>query len=134
MVNVDLVINIIQKLDMLNWQFYIQFKFFDEVVDLCKNYDEMLKCILVIMLVFNKNLKKMVLGYGVCIDFIYKIVKFYVGMDFFVNIGIFVYVMGDGMVVKVGWEIGYGNLIQVDYGFGYVIWYVYLSKYKVCLG
>ena len=28
-------------------------------------------------------------------------------------------------------ETGYGNLIQVDHGFGYVTWYAHLSKYKV---
>ena len=45
MANADLVINTTQKLDMLNRQLYIQSKSFDEVVDLCKNHDEMLKCI-----------------------------------------------------------------------------------------
>ena len=49
MANADLVINTTQKLDMLNRQLYIQSKSFDEVVDLCKNHDEMLKCIPAIM-------------------------------------------------------------------------------------
>ena len=52
-------------------------------------------------------------------------------MDFSANIGTPVYATGDGTVVKAGWETGYGNLIQVDHGFGYVTWYAHLSKYKV---
>ena len=49
MANADLVINTTQKLDMLNRQLYIQSKSFDEVVDLLKDHDEMLKCIPAIM-------------------------------------------------------------------------------------
>lgn len=131
MANADLVINTTQKLDMLNRQLYIQSKSFDEVVDLCKNHDEMLKCIPAIMPVSNKNLKKTASGYGVRIDSIYKTAKFHAGMDFSANIGTPVYATGDGTVVKAGWETGYGNLIQVDHGFGYVTWYAHLSKYKV---
>ena len=86
---------------MLNRQLYIQSKSFDEVVDLCKGHDEMLKCIPAIMPVSNKDLKKTASGYGTRIDPIYNTPKFH------------------------------GNLIQVDHGFGYVTWYAHLSKYKV---
>ena len=102
MANADLVINTTQKLDMLNRQLYIQSKSFDDVVAMCKNHDP-----------------------------IYKTAKFHAGMDFSANIGTPVYATGDGTVVKAGWETGYGNLIQVDHGFGYVTWYAHLSKYKV---
>ena len=119
------------RYEQLNRQLYIQSKSFDEVVDLCKNHDEMLKCIPAIMPVSNKNLKKTASGYGVRIDPIYKTAKFHAGMDFSANIGTPVYATGDGTVVKAGWETGYGNLIQVDHGFGYVTWYAHLSKYKV---
>ena len=37
----------------------------------------------------------------------------------------------DEFKMQAGWETGYGNLIQVDHGFGYVTWYAHLSKYKV---
>ena len=105
MANADLVINTTQKLDMLNRQLYIQSKSFDEVVDLCKNHDEMLKCIPAIMPVSNKNLKKTASGYGVRIDPIYKTAKFHAGMDFSANIGTPVYATGDGTVVKAGGNV-----------------------------
>ena len=91
----------------------------------------MLKCIPAIMPVSNKDLKKTASGYGTRIDPIYNTPKFHAGMDFSANIGTPVYATGDGKVIKAGWEPGYGNLIQVDHGFGYVTWYAHLSKYKV---
>ena len=131
MANAELVMNTTQKMDMLNRQLYIQSKSFDEVVDLCKGHDEMLKCIPAIMPVSNKDLKKTASGYGTRIDPIYNTPKFHAGMDLSANIGTPVYATGDGKVIKAGWETGYGNLIQVDHGFGYVTWYAHLSKYKV---
>lgn len=132
--NADLVVNTTQKMDVLNRQLYIQSKSFDEVVDLCKNHDEMLKCIPAIQPVSNKNLKQTASGYGYRIDPIYKTTKFHAGMDFSANIGTPVYATGDGRVVKAGWESGYGKLIKVDHGFGYVTWYAHLNNYKVRVG
>ncbi len=45
MANAKLVMNTTQKLDVLSKRLYIQSKSFDDVVDMCKNHDEMLKCI-----------------------------------------------------------------------------------------
>ena len=134
MANADLVVNTTQKMDMLNRQLYIQSKSFDEVVDLFKNHDEMLKCIPAIQPVANKNLKQTASGYGTRIDPIYKTVKFHSGMDFSANIGTPVYATGDGRVVKVGWESGYGKLIKIDHGFGYMTWYAHLNDYNVRVG
>ena len=131
MANADLVINTTQKLDMLNRQLYIQSKSFDEVVDLCKSHDEMLKCIPAIQPVSNKDLKKTASGYGVRIDPIHKTTKFHAGMDFSASPGTPVYATGDGVVVKAGWETGYGNTIEVNHGFGYLTRYAHLSAYKV---
>ena len=43
--NAKLVVNTTQKLDVLSKRLYIQSKSFDDVIDMCKNHDEMLKCI-----------------------------------------------------------------------------------------
>ncbi len=134
MANSELVINTTSKLDMLDRQLYIQSKSFDEVVDLCKNHDEMLQSIPAIQPVSNKNLKQTASGYGLRIDPIYKTTKFHSGMDFSANIGTPVYATGDGTVVKAGWESGYGNMIQINHGYGYVTRYAHLSSYKVKRG
>lgn len=132
--NADLVVNTTQKMDQLNRQLYIQSKSFDEVVDLCKKHDEMLKCIPAIQPVSNKDLKQTASGYGMRIDPIYKTTKFHAGMDFSANTGTPIYATGNGTVVKAGWESAYGNLIKIDHGFGYVTWYAHLSKIRVRAG
>ena len=134
MANSDLVVNTTQKMDMLNRQLYIQSKSFDEVVDLFKNHDEMLKCIPAIQPVANKNLKYTASGYGMRIDPIYKTAKFHNGMDFSANIGTPVYATGDGVIKKAGWQSGYGKIIVVNHGFGYETWYAHLNKYNVRVG
>ena len=134
MANSDLVVSTTQKMDMLNRQLYIQSKSFDEVVDLFKNHDEMLKCIPAIQPVANKNLKYTASGYGMRIDPIYKTAKFHNGMDFSANIGTPVYATGDGVIMKAGWQSGYGKIIVVSHGFGYETWYAHLNKYYVRVG
>ena len=91
----------------------------------------MLKCIPAIQPVSNKDLKKTASGYGVRIDPIYKTTMFHAGMDFSASPGTPVYATGDGVVVKAGWETGYGNTIEVNHGFGYLTRYAHLSAYKV---
>ena len=64
MANSDLVVNTTQKMDMLTKQLYIQSSSFDDVVEMCKNHDEMLRCIPAIQPISNKDLRKTASGYG----------------------------------------------------------------------
>lgn len=134
MANADLVINTTQKMDLLNRQLYIQSKSFDEVVNMCKTHDEMLKSIPAIQPVSNKDLRQTASGYGTRIDPIYGTTKFHSGMDFSAPSGTDVYATGDGVVIKSGWETGYGNTIEIDHGFGYMTRYAHLKDYKVKKG
>ena len=134
MANSDLVVNTTQKMDMLTKQLYIQSRSFDDVVEMCKNHDEMLRCIPAIQPISNKDLRKTASGYGTRIDPIYGTTKFHAGMDFSAHPGTEVYATGDGTVVKMGWETGYGNLIIVDHGFGYQTWYAHLQGFRTKLG
>ena len=131
MANAKLVVNTTQKMDVLTRQLYVQSKSFDEVVDLCKQHDEMIQCVPAIQPVSNKNLKQTASGYGTRIDPIYKTVKFHAGMDFSANIGTPVYATGNGTVKTAGWEGLYGKCITIDHGFGYVTRYAHLNKIDV---
>ena len=115
MANSDLVINTTQKMDMISKQLYIQSRLFDDVVEMCKNHDEMLRRIPAIQPVSNKDLRKTASGYGTRIDPIYGTSKFHEGMDFRPQ-GTDVYATGDGTVVQMGWQSGYGNRIVIDHG------------------
>ncbi len=134
MANAELVVNTTQKMDVLAKQLYIQSKSFDEVVELCKNNDEMLRCIPAIQPVANKDLKRTASGFGMRIDPIYKTSKFHSGMDFSANTGAPVYATGDGTVVSAKWETGYGRCIEIDHGFGYRTIYAHLHKMNVRCG
>lgn len=134
MANADLVVNTTQKMDMLDRQLYIQSQSFDEVVALCKEHDDMLKCIPAIQPVSNKDLKKTASGYGVRVDPIYKTTKFHEGMDFSANIGTPIYATGNGTVTKVGWQSGYGRVVVINHGYGYETLYAHMNKINVRVG
>ena len=134
MADAELVVNTTQKMDLLTKQLYIQSRSFDDVVKLCRQHDEMLRCIPAIQPISNKDLKRTASGYGRRVDPIYGTVKFHEGMDFSANIGTEVYATGDGTVVSVGWESGYGKTIVIDHGFGYVTRYAHLQDYRTRKG
>lgn len=134
MADAELVVNTTQKLDMLYKQLYLQSRSFDEVVEMCRQHDEMLHCIPAIQPVSNKDLKQTASGYGTRIDPIYGTTRFHAGMDFSAAPGTDVYATGDGTVVKMGWQTGYGNVIIIDHGFGYETWYAHLQDFRTKLG
>ncbi|MBW9203238.1 M23 family metallopeptidase [Bacteroidales bacterium SW292] len=134
MADAELVVNTTQKLDVLYRQLYLQSRSFDEVVEMCRQHDEMLRCIPAIQPVSNKDLKQTASGYGTRVDPIYGTTRFHAGMDFSANPGTDVYATGDGTVVKMGWQTGYGNVIIIDHGFGYETWYAHLQEFRTKLG
>ncbi|OUP07267.1 peptidase M23 [Mediterranea sp. An20] len=134
MADAELVVNTTQKLDVLYRQLYLQSRSFDEVVEMCRQHDEMLRCIPAIQPVSNKDLKQTASGYGTRVDPIYGTTRFHAGMDFSANLGTDVYATGDGTVVKMGWQTGYGNVIIIDHGFGYETWYAHLQEFRTKLG
>ena len=134
MADAELVINTTRQLDLLTKQLYIQSRSFDDVVQMCREHDEMLRCIPAIQPVSNKDLKRTASGYGTRIDPIYGTPRFHSGMDFAAPLGTDVYATGDGKVIKVGWQTGYGKTIIIDHGYGYQTWYAHLSDYHTKVG
>ena len=134
MANSELVVHTTQKMDMLTKQLYIQSRSFDDVARMCKQHDEMLRCIPAIQPISNKDLKQTASGYGTRVDPIYGTTKFHSGMDFSAHPGTDVYATGNGTVVKMGWQTGYGNTIIIDHGFGYQTWYAHLQDFRTKLG
>ena len=70
-------------------------------------------------------------GYGRRVDPVYGTIKMHEGMDFACDIGTPVYATGDGTVVSAEWNSGYGNLIEINHGYGYTTRYAHLSKIDV---
>ncbi|MBR6539135.1 MAG: M23 family metallopeptidase [Bacteroides sp.] len=134
MANAEMVIETTRKLDVLDKQLYLQSTSFDQVVEMCRNQEEMLKCIPAIQPVANKDLKRMASGYGTRIDPIYGTTRFHEGMDFSAPTGTDIYATGDGVVVKMGWQTGYGNTIVIDHGFGYQTLYAHMKEFRTQRG
>ncbi len=65
---------------------------------------------------------------------ILKIRRMHNGIDILVNTGSPVYSTGDGIVSFVGRRGGYGKVVEIDHGFGYMTLYAHLSKYLVRKG
>lgn len=133
--NSELVINTAKKLDAAMKRLYVQSKSFDEIIDLTKRKEEMLRCIPAIQPLSNKDLRRTASGYGWRTDPIYKTRRFHEGLDFSAPTGTEIYATGDGVVTIVqASTIGYGRHIKVDHGFGYLTVYAHLDKFNVKQG
>ena len=131
MSNADLVVNTSQKVDLLSKKLYMQTRSFNEVVELSREQEDRLACIPAIQPVSNKDLKRTASGYGYRNDPIYHVRRFHHGMDFACDTGTPVYATGNGKVVYAKWQTGYGNLVEIDHGYGYKTRYAHLSKILV---
>jgi murein DD-endopeptidase MepM/ murein hydrolase activator NlpD len=101
------------------------------VIELSREQEEKLACLPAIQPVSNKDLKRTASGYGYRNDPIYHVRRFHHGMDFTCDTGTPVYATGNGTVVYAKWKTGYGNLVEIDHGYGYKTRYAHLSKILV---
>lgn len=124
-----------EKVDIIAKQTAIQSRSLDDIIGLAKGKEKLLAAIPAIQPVKNESLKHMASGYGYRSDPFTKIKKFHAGMDFSVNIGTPIYATGDGRVTRANNQLsGYGNLIEIEHGYGYQTRYAHLSKYNVTQG
>ncbi|NND95543.1 MAG: M23 family metallopeptidase [Flavobacteriales bacterium] len=131
----DVTVETNRKLDELSKRMVVQSESLDEIVELAKNKEDLLRSIPAIQPVANKDLTRMASGYGMRIDPHYKVPKMHQGMDFTAPTGTPIYATGDGVVSRAdNKSSGYGNHIRIDHGFGYVTLYAHLSQYKVRKG
>ncbi len=130
--NSDLLTEASRKMDQLAARTVVQSQSFDEVFNLARNKDKMLKAIPAIQPVANKDLKKISSFFGYRVHPIFKRVMFHDGLDFTAPTGTKVYATGDGVVVEAKHaRYGYGNTIIIDHGFGYKTVYAHLQSFKV---
>lgn len=123
-----------QKLNMLERELVVQSRSFDQLRTLALNSSERMRHVPAIQPVSELSLKQMASGYGRRVDPIYGTVKMHEGMDFACDIGTDVYATGDGTVVTSDWASGYGNVVEIDHGYGYMTRYAHLSKTAVKAG
>lgn len=130
--NSDLVVETTSRLDKIRKRIYLQSKSFDELIQLAKRKEDMLKSVPAILPIANEDLTRTASGYGLRVHPIYKIIKFHSGMDFTAPAGTDVYATGDGVIASVqSSQRGLGKNIIIDHGFGYMSIYAHLSNFNV---
>lgn len=127
----QLVRTVTDGIDRLDNMIYHQIKSFDYLRRQALESTDRISHIPAIQPVAEKDLRQMASGYGYRRDPVYGTTKFHEGMDFSAPIGTAVHATGNGRVISAGWNSGYGNLIEVDHGYGYVTRYAHLSKILV---
>ena len=133
--NSDLLIETVTKLDQLAWKTYIQSKSFDEVIDLAKSKEKMIQSIPAIQPVGVRDLNRISAYFGPRNDPFTRERRFHHGIDFVGPEGVPIYSSGKGRVVRAEYSLfGYGNLVEVDHGFGYRTRYAHLKNISVSIG
>jgi murein DD-endopeptidase MepM/ murein hydrolase activator NlpD len=131
----DLLKTIHRKMDILYKKAYIQSKSFDRVGELAANKVLMQQSMPVSAPI---DLTKVRLSsvFGVRRDPFFGYFRLHEGIDLSGSVGLPIYATGDGTVLRSTFAgaFGYGYLVEISHGFGYVTRYAHLSKMHVVEG
>jgi murein DD-endopeptidase MepM/ murein hydrolase activator NlpD len=132
--NSALLMNTYRQLDILHKKAYIQSKSFDKIGELAANKILMQQSMPISAPTdLSKIRLSSVLGYRR--DPVWGGVRFHAGIDLSGDIGLPIYAAGDGVVIRATFNGGgYGNLVEIDHGFGYTTRYAHLSVIGVVEG
>jgi murein DD-endopeptidase MepM/ murein hydrolase activator NlpD len=131
----DLIVNDLQKIDVLKKRMYIQTKSYDEIVELAKNKEDFLAALPAIQPVSNEELKRLSSGFGYRIDPYLKTRRKHTGVDFSLEVGNPVHATGDGKIKYTKSSLsGYGKQVHIDHDFGFQTKYGHLDKILVKKG
>ncbi|PID93120.1 MAG: peptidase M23 [Bacteroidetes bacterium] len=133
--NSPTIISTTWRMDQLFNRLYAQSKSFNEVFEIAKKKEEMLRCIPAIQPIRDIDLKRISSYFGYRPDPYYKVRKFHKGIDFSAPTGKEVVATGDAKVVEVKRSRrGYGNILVLDHGYAYQTVYAHLNEFKVRKG
>lgn len=124
--------NIAGQLNNINARVAYQFKSYEVISKLIKNQDAKLASIPAIQPVSNKQLTRIASGFGMRIDPVYGTPKMHKGLDFTAPQGTPIYATGDGKVsLAERADVGFGNHVVINHGYGYETLYGHMVKIKV---
>ena len=135
LVNEDMIIGALSKVDKIKRQMYIQTKSYDEILQMARNKSKLLAATPAIQPISNKELTRLASGFGMRIHPIYKVKIMHFGVDFSAPRNTPIYATGDGVVEKVVRNFGgYGKEIIINHGFGYKTRYAHMEDFSVKVG
>ncbi len=122
------------KLDVLSKQIIVQSKSFNDVKKLVINKEKMLASIPSIQPIAVKDLTRFGSPFGMRFHPILHISRMHAGVDLTAPTGTPIYATGNGVVAVSGVQSGYGNVVKINHGFGYMTVYGHCSKLLVQAG
>jgi Peptidase family M23 len=130
----ELIVSTYQEVDKLKRQLYIQMKSYDDIEKMAANKAKMLIAIPSIQPIANKELIRLASGFGMRMHPILKVRRPHNGIDFSADPGTPIYATGDATVKRAGMTGTFGNMVELDHGFGYETRYAHMSKINVSVG
>ena len=127
----DLMVDLKQRAEKLKRKMVIQSKSLDTIINLASEKENMLASIPSIKPISNDKLKrnvKLLSGFGMRIHPIYKVPKFHYGIDFTAPSGTEILATGDGVISRAGFSPSFGNVVEIDHGYGYRTRYAHMKK------
>lgn len=133
--NADYLITTRNRLDILTKKAYVQSLSFDDIQALSARAGDMANCVPSIYPVVPTKNMQQTSPFGYRSDPINGGAKFHSGIDIGGPAGTDIFCTGDGVVVRVDYNYyGYGIVVDVDHGFGYVTRYGHLLSASVMEG
>ncbi len=130
--NSDLLNSTIQKTDILSKVMLVQSESYNELFDLVKNTEKLASCIPAIQPIALDDLTRFGSSFGMRFHPILKIWRMHDGVDLTAPRGTKIHAAGDGIVFRASNSHGgYGNVVKINHGFGYVTVYAHMSKILV---
>lgn len=123
-----------RSLDRLTRKIYYASLSLDDTQDMAENKEEFSAVIPAIWPIDRTKLRSVSSLYGMRMHPRYGTWRMHEGIDLAAPIGTTVYATGNAVVVRAGWQNGYGNLVELNHGFGYKTRYGHLTEMYVCEG
>lgn len=123
-----------QHVDQLKRALHVQSKSYDELEQMARKREQRLAAIPAIQPLHTRSLRQISSGFGMRIHPIHKVHKMHSGIDIVAPRGTPVHATGDGIVKRAAWAGSYGNLVEIEHGYGYTTRYAHLASYNTRAG
>jgi len=133
--NSDLLVNTSKKTDIISRVMLVQSDSYSKIINFAENTAKMAASIPAIQPISLDELTRFGSAFGMRMHPILGVYKMHTGIDLTAPKGTKIHATGDGVVVQAsGSSGGYGNIVKIDHGFGYITYYAHQSKILVKKG
>lgn len=129
--NKESVIASLAALNKIKRQLYLQSLSYDEIESLVKEKENFWASLPGIQPIPNKNLDRLSTTFGMRMHPILNVMRPHRGLDFMAPHHTPVYTTGDGIVLHARYSPSFGNVVEIDHGYGYQTRYAHLTDFNV---